>query len=177
LIGRLWTEDAVTSDGEFWQMTDARVEPKPVQRPRPPLWSGGNLAPAVERAARMADGWIGAGSATTEAFAAAHLGLQDALVAAGRDPAGFDVAKRVYIAVDDDADRALSRLREWFGLFYRNRDLAERVAVWGSAEACVEGLASVVRAGARTLVLNPVFDQQEQAEALAADVIPGVAGL
>jgi probable F420-dependent oxidoreductase len=177
LIGRLWTEDAVTSDGEFWQMTDARVEPKPVQRPRPPLWFGGNLAPAVERAARMADGWIGAGSATTEAFAAAHLGLQDALVAAGRDPAGFDVAKRVYIAVDDDADRALSRLREWFGLFYRNRDLAERVAVWGSAEACVEGLASVVRAGARTLVLNPVFDQQEQAEALAADVIPGVAGL
>ena len=59
LIGRLWTEDAVTVDGEFWRMTDARVEPKPIQVPRPPLWFGGNLAPAVERAARLADGWIG----------------------------------------------------------------------------------------------------------------------
>jgi probable F420-dependent oxidoreductase len=177
LIERLWTEDAVTFDGEFWQMTEARVEPKPVQRPRPPLWFGGNLAPAVERAARMADGWIGAGSAATAAFAAAHLGLQDALLAAGRDAATFEVAKRVYVAVDDDRDRARSRLREWFGLFYRNPDLADRVAVWGSAEACVEGLAEVVRAGAGTLVLNPVFDQQEQAEALAADVMPTLADL
>jgi probable F420-dependent oxidoreductase len=177
LIERLWTEDAVTYDGEFWQMTEARVEPKPVQRPRPPLWFGGNLAPAVERAARMADGWIGAGSAATEAFAAAHLGLQDALVVAGRDPATFDVAKRVYVAVDADRDRARSRLREWFGLFYRNPDLADRVAVWGPAEACVEALAEVVRAGARTLVLNPVFDQLEQAEALAADVVPALVDL
>jgi probable F420-dependent oxidoreductase len=177
LIERLWTEDAVTFDGEFWQMVEARVEPKPVQRPRPPLWFGGNVAPAVERAARMADGWIGAGSAATAAFAAAHLGLQDALLAAGRDAGTFEVAKRVYVAVDDDHDRARSRLREWFGLFYRNPDLADRVAVWGSAEACVEGLAEVVRAGAGTLVLNPVFDQQEQAEALAADVMPTLADL
>lgn len=177
LIGRLWTEDAVTVDGEFWRMTDARVEPKPLQRPRPPLWFGGNLAPAVERAARMADGWIGAGSATTAAFAEAHLVLQGALAAAGRDPASFDVAKRVYIAVDDDPDRALSRLREWFDVFYRNPDLAERVAVWGSADACIEGLSQVVRAGARTLVLNPVFEQLEQVEALAADVMPAIANL
>jgi probable F420-dependent oxidoreductase len=177
LIERLWTEDAVAFDGEFWQMTEARVEPKPVQQPRPPLWFGGNVAPAVERAARMADGWIGAGSAATAAFAAAHLVLQDALLAVGRDAATFEVAKRVYVAVDDDHDRARSRLREWFGLFYRNPDLADRVAVWGSAEACIEGLVEVVRAGARTLVLNPVFDQQEQAEALAADVLPSLADL
>jgi probable F420-dependent oxidoreductase len=172
LIDRLWTEDAVTFDGEFWQMIDARVEPKPVQRPRPPLWFGGHVPTAIERAVRMADGWIGAGSAGTEAFATAHRGLQDALRVAGRDAATFAVAKRVYIAVDDDADRARSRLRDWFGLFYGNPDLADAVAVWGSAEACVEGLADVVRAGAGTVVLNPVFDEQDQAEALAADVLP-----
>jgi hypothetical protein len=83
----------------------------------------------------------------------------------------------MYVAVDVDGDRARSRLREWFGLFYRNPDLADRVAVWGTAEACAEGLADVVRAGARTLVLNPVFDQLEQAEALAADVMPALVDL
>jgi probable F420-dependent oxidoreductase len=177
LIDRLWTEDAVTFDGEFWQMTDVRVEPKPVQRPRPPVWFGGHVPKAIERAVRMADGWIGAGSADTEAFATAHQGLQGALRLAGRDTATFQVAKRVYVAVDDDAGRARTRLREWFGLFYGNPDLADDVAVWGSAEACVEGLADVVRAGATTIVLNPVFDQQEQAEALAADVIPALVDL
>ncbi len=176
LLKRLWTEDSVTFDGEFWQLRDARVEPKPVQRPHPPVWFGGNLAPAVARAARMADGWIGAGSAPTEAFAEAYGGLSAALADAGRDPETFAVAKRVYVAVDDDAERARTRLREWFGLFYRNPDLADRVAVWGPASRCVEGLQAVVDAGAKMLVLNPVFDQEEQAEALASDVIPAIRG-
>jgi len=38
------------------------------------------------------------------------------------------------------------------------------------------GVAAVAEAGARLIVLNPVFDQQEQAEALAADVIPALTG-
>jgi probable F420-dependent oxidoreductase len=176
LIKRLWTEDSVTFDGEFWQLRDARVEPKPVQRPHPPVWFGGNMTPAVARAARMADGWIGAGSAPTEAFADAYRGLTRALHDEGRDPATFDVAKRVYVAVDDDADRALARLREWFGLFYRNPQLADRVAVWGPAARCAEGLRAVADAGAKMLVLNPVFDQEEQARALASDVLPALAG-
>jgi len=176
LIKRLWTEDSVTFDGEFWQLRDARVEPKPVQRPHPPVWFGGNAAPAVARAARMADGWIGAGSAPTEAFAEAYQGLAGALAGAGRDPDTFGVAKRVYVAVDDDADRARTRMREWFGLFYRNPDLADRVAVWGPASRCVEGLNAVIEAGAKMLVLNPVFDQEEQARVLASEVLPVLTG-
>ena len=176
LLKRLWTEDSVSEQGEFWQLSGARVEPKPVQRPHPPVWFGGNLPPAVRRAARMADGWIGAGSGTTSAFADAHRVLREALAAEGRDPTTFAVAKRVYIAVDDDAERARTRLREWFGLFYRNPELADQVAVWGSPAACVDGLRAVVDAGAKLLILNPVFDQVEQAEALAADVMPSLTG-
>jgi probable F420-dependent oxidoreductase len=177
LMKLLWTEDSVTFDGEFWQLTKARVEPKPVQRPRPPIWFGGHQPRALERAARMADGLVGAGSAATEDFAKEHRNLQEALEAVGRDPSTFAVAKRVYVAMDDDRDRARSRLRDWFGLFYGDPDLADRVAVWGSADACIEGAADVVRAGARMILFNPVFDQVEQAEALAADVMPALADL
>jgi alkanesulfonate monooxygenase SsuD/methylene tetrahydromethanopterin reductase-like flavin-dependent oxidoreductase (luciferase family) len=162
LLKRLWTEPSVTADGEFWQLEGVSV---------------GMAEPAVKRVARLADAWMGAGSATTSDFAAAHSVLVEALEAKGRDPSSFPVGKRVYVAVDPDADRALSRMREWFQTFYGRPELAERVAVWGSAEAVVDGLAEVIRGGAEMLMLNPVFDQEMQAETLAAEVIPPLQGV
>jgi probable F420-dependent oxidoreductase len=174
LLRRLWTEPVVTWDGEFWHLDHASVEPKPVQQPYPPLWFGGTAPPAVRRAARLADGWIGAGSIGTADFIAAHAVLVEALEAEGRDPADFPVAKRVYVAVDDDRGRAGARLGEWFRAFYGGPELAERVAVFGPAEACAEQLAEVARGGAELIVLNPVFDEEAQAEILAAEVIPAL---
>lgn len=74
--------------------------------------------------------------------------------------------------VDPSPERAARRLREWFGLYYGRADLADRVAVWGSAQECAEKLKEVVAAGARLLILNPVVDMVEQLEALHSDVIP-----
>jgi probable F420-dependent oxidoreductase len=176
LLKRLWTEDEVTFDGEFWQLNEASVEPKPVQQPHPPLWFGGTAPPAVRRAARLADGWMGAGSIGTADFASAHTVLREALEAEGRDAASFPVAKRVYVAVDADRERARSRLADWFGAFYGNPGLAERVAVYGPPDACIEQLAEVARSGAQLIALNPVFDEERQAETLAAEVIPALVG-
>jgi hypothetical protein len=50
--------------------------------------------------------------------------------------------------------------------------MADQVSVWGDTQACVDGLAEVVAAGARLLLLNPVFDEAEQLERFAADVLP-----
>jgi probable F420-dependent oxidoreductase len=177
LLKRLWTEPSVTAHGEFWQLDGVSVEPKPRQQPHPPLWFGGMAEPAVRRVARLADAWMGAGSATTADFAAAHTVLVNALEAEGRDPSTFPVGKRVYVAVDPDPGRALSRLREWFQTFYGRAELAERVSVWGPAEAVVEALSEVIRGGAEMLMLNPVFDQEMQAETLAAEVIPPLQGV
>jgi probable F420-dependent oxidoreductase len=177
LLTRLWTEPSVTAHGEFWQLDGVSMEPKPRQQPHPPLWFGGTAPPAMKRVARLADAWMGAGSSTTADFTAAHSVLVEALEAEGRDPSRFPVGKRVYVAVDADRDRALSRLREWFGIFYGRPELAERVAVWGSADQVVEGLAEVVRGGAELLMLNPVFDQEMQTETLAAEVIPQLEGV
>ncbi len=176
LLKLLWTERDVTFDGEFWQLNAVTIGTRPVQQPHPPIWFGGNLPKAVQRAARMADGWMGAGSSATVDFANARRVLADALEAEGRDPETFAVAKRVYIAVDDDHERARSRLRDGFGLFYGNPDLADRVAVWGSVDACIEGLTAVVEAGARMIALNPMFDHAEQAEILAAEIVPSLTG-
>ena len=100
--------------------------------------------------------------------------VRQALDEQGRDPAGFGIAKRVYIAVDDDAERsrdgigaALQRLYGGFGM----RDMTP-VAVYGPPEACIAGLQEVADAGAELLLLNPLFDEAEQMERLAAEVVP-----
>ncbi|MGH7321759.1 MAG: LLM class F420-dependent oxidoreductase, partial [Candidatus Rokuibacteriota bacterium] len=119
-----------------------------------------------------AAGFMGAGSASTVTFAREVELLRGFLAEAGRDPASVDVGKRVYVAVDRDRERAGRRLAEYFGAFYGRPQLAAEVSVWGSVDQCVTGLRQVVDAGAGLVMLNPVFDELEQLEVLAADVVP-----
>ena len=58
---RLWTEETVTHHGEFFSFDEVVFEPKPVQRPRPPILVGGESRAALRRAARLGDGWLGMG--------------------------------------------------------------------------------------------------------------------
>ncbi len=60
LIKRLWTEDSVTFDGEYFQLEDVSIRPQPVQKPRPPMWTGASNESSVRRAARMVDTFVGA---------------------------------------------------------------------------------------------------------------------
>lgn len=55
----LWTEDEFAFTGECFDFPAMAFEPKPVQKPIPPLLIGGESAPALRRAARVGDGWIG----------------------------------------------------------------------------------------------------------------------
>jgi alkanesulfonate monooxygenase SsuD/methylene tetrahydromethanopterin reductase-like flavin-dependent oxidoreductase (luciferase family) len=114
----------------------------------------------------LGDGFIGAGSSSIDEFRSQVDMLRGCLVAAGRDPDTFAVAKRVYIAIDADRARAEQRLTEWFGWYYGNAALAARVAIYGSEAECLDGLSRIVAAGARLLILNPVFDELEHLERL-----------
>jgi len=176
LMKALWTEPEVNFDGRFWQLRGATMEPKPFQKPYPPIWFGANHPDAVRRVIAHGDGFFGAGSQTTAQFADQVGVLRVALEAAGRDPAAFPLAKRVYIAVDDDAARAHERvgaaLQELYS-FFRLPDLTP-VAVLGPPDACVDGLRQVAAAGAERILLNPLFDEAEQMERLAAEVMPHV---
>ena len=63
--------------------------------------------------------------------------------------------------------RAGRRLREWFAFYYGSADLADRVAVWGSAARVGEQLAAWSEAGVGEFILNPVFDMEAHLESLA----------
>ena len=171
----LWEQSEAKYDGHFWTLDGEPMEPKPIQKPYPPLWFGGRNADGLRRAVRHGDGWMGAGSSSTEEFKS-HVGIiRESLDAQGRDPSTFYISKRVYIALDDDEARAERRLREWFGQRYRgNSEMATSVSVWGSASRCLEGLAEIVEEGAQMIMLNPVFDHMEHLEAFPKDIIPNL---
>ena len=159
----LWTQPEAQFSGQFWELSGQPMEPKPLQRPHPPVWFGGRHPQGLRRAARLGDGWMGAGSTSTQQFKEHVAILHEALDAQGRDPASFPISKRVYIAVDNDPSRAEGRL---FGRHYNNAEMGPNVSIWGSEETCAQGLAEVIRAGAQLLMLNPMFDQMEQLQAL-----------
>lgn len=175
LMKALWTEPKVTFNGRFWQLDHAAMEPKPVQKPHPRIWFGANHPNSLRRAVRLGDGFIGAGSSTTEQFADHVRIVRDALAETGRDPATFPIAKRVYLGIDDDPERARERVASALDSRYGYYGLGGRltpVAVFGPPDACAQGLREVVAAGAELILLNPLFDDAEQMELLAAEVIP-----
>ena len=170
----LWTEPQANYTGTFWQLKDAAMEPKPVQKPHPPIWFGARSESALRRAVRHGDGWMGAGSSSSADFVKQYGQIQRFLDESQRDPASFTISKRMYIAVDNDRDRAERRLREWFGMRYKNADMGSQVSVWGSRQECIDKLGTVVQAGAQHLMINPAFDDMEQLEIVAQDIVPHV---
>lgn len=173
LMKELWTQPKVTFDGQFWQLADAAMEPKPFQKPHPPVWFGGSHPAALRRAVRLGDGFFGAGSTTTAKFADQVRIVRETLADAGRDPNTFPVAKRVYITVDDNVQRARERTAEALNTIYG--DFSRRlgpVAVAGTPEDCVHGVQEVVDSGAELVLFTPMFDQATQMERLAAEVVP-----
>ena len=56
---RLWSEEVISHDGRWWKFPPVMFEPKPVQKPRPPVHIGGESDRALRRAAHRGDGWIG----------------------------------------------------------------------------------------------------------------------
>jgi probable F420-dependent oxidoreductase len=175
LMKALWTEDAVTFEGDFWQVDNARMQPKPFQKPHPPIWMGGGAEAALRRAVRLGTGFFGAGSAPTTAFAEQVRTLRQLLADRGRDAATFPIAKRIYTLIDDDADRARTRMNDALASIYGGRiEAIEAAAVAGTPADLVRGVQEVIDAGAELVLFTQVGDPAEQMERLAAEVIPQV---
>jgi len=169
----LWTEPRVTFDGEFWQLRGAPMEPKPFQKPHPPLWFGGNGPVALRRAVRQGYGFFGAGSTPTARFAEQVRFVREALAEAGRPATDFPIAKRVYVAIDEDAGRARRRMNDALERLYGRRSAdIEAAAVAGPPADCVAAAREVIAAGAELILFTAMFEQAEHAELLAAEVIP-----
>jgi probable F420-dependent oxidoreductase len=91
LLKHLWTAERIDFDGRFFSLRDAAQAPKPLQKPHPPIWIGGDGGAALRRVARLGDGWVAA-PRSRERLAASIATIRREAERAGRDPASIGVA-------------------------------------------------------------------------------------
>jgi alkanesulfonate monooxygenase SsuD/methylene tetrahydromethanopterin reductase-like flavin-dependent oxidoreductase (luciferase family) len=177
LMKAAWSDEPrLTFHGRFRQVDDLAIQPKPVQRPHPPIWFGGQAPKALARAVRLGDAFLGAGSSTTVDFGEAVKTVRRELAAQGKDPAQFSIGKRVYLMIDDDPAKARERVLAGLRRIYGTMRGIDAAPVSGTVNDVAAGLRQVIDAGAGMILLNPVgrdvAEDREQMERLAAEVIP-----
>ncbi len=179
IMKALWTLPKTDLAGQFFTLQGTAMEPKPLQKPYPPIWIGGRHPNALRRSVKKGDGYMGSGPTSTRDFAGHVALVRRFLEEEGRDPATFPIAKRCFFAVDDDEKRAKARLDQWFANRYpwilaQRPNMVEEICVWGKPARCIEGINNIISAGAELVVPNPLWDYSEQLERLAEEIIPHV---
>lgn len=101
---RLWTEEVVSHAGDFYTFDAVMFEPKPVQRPHPPIHAGGESDAALRRAARACAGWLGLHH-TLESVAAPIRRLRELRAELGRGDDAFEIIVGASVDSRDDVKR------------------------------------------------------------------------
>jgi len=173
----LWTEPAATFDGRFYRLRDARLAPKPLQRPLPLVLPGQGERRALRIVARHADRWNVSGAVDVLAAKSARLDAHCREL--GRDPATIARTVRNDCLVTADPHVAAAAI-DRMAAFMRIEPAAVRPRVWiGDHEAVCAGLVAFARAGfdEAILALGPPYDRATivMLETIARDVAPAVA--
>jgi len=115
LMRRLWTEQHVTFEGQYYQTKDATIYDRPDQPV--PIYVAAAGALVAKYAGRQADGFICTSGKASELYTETLLpNVQEGLKASGRDPARYDMMIEVKVSFDPDHDRALADTKHWGAL-------------------------------------------------------------
>jgi len=132
-IAAAWTEEVARFEGETLAFRDVIVAPRVAQRPRPPIWVGGNSRAALRRAARLADGWV-PWQLEPEACAAAVADTRRLRAEASR-PEAFEVVAPLAVPAGVTAEALVPAVARWraagataFHAGIAARDLADLLA-------------------------------------------------
>jgi alkanesulfonate monooxygenase SsuD/methylene tetrahydromethanopterin reductase-like flavin-dependent oxidoreductase (luciferase family) len=192
ILRALFSGTPSTHKGEFYQFSDVKIEPSPVQQPCPIwiasnptglTWKGGAsaAAPAVQRGlrrvARLADGWM------TNKLSPDEFRQQWATVAAmareeGRDPARLGSALYHNININEDRAAALEETKTFLDAYYSSKFSPAFVEQWtiaGPPSRCIEELRAYFAAGLGHMALRlGSWDQQGQLRRFLDEVAPAL---
>ena len=166
VIKALWTQPEAEYHGEIFDV-QAGMALKPVQKPHPPVWIGAYNENGYRRAARIADGWMGAGGSSKASLSEAVPIIRETLAAKGRDAAGFAISKRVFMSVHEKPEIARAEALRWFTDVYHNPGMLDTHGFHGTPEQAREYIDELKALGVTHVLLNPVARQDDQLEALA----------
>jgi probable F420-dependent oxidoreductase len=180
VVRTLWRDSPATFKGRFTQFEGVSIDPKPVQRPAPPIWVGGRSDAALARAGRQGDGWISY-VVQPERYKQSLAKIEAAASAAGRSLEGFAKGHLTFITLGKDyesaeriwVDRLSKRYVQDFG------PLARKYGIIGTPDQCAEQLQRYIEAGCTYFVLDAICDaadEAQQIETFAAEILPKFRG-
>jgi alkanesulfonate monooxygenase len=191
IVRALWAGDDVTYEGKFYSFKRLTINPKPAQKPHPPIWIGGgtqpsekvykqtvtNIDPVLRRIACYADVWVPHSSATAEMVRGDWEKVQRFARELGRDP---NKIGRVYsnfvwvLKKGEKPESAVPHFKTYSGM---DLDYWKTYYLLGEAEQIAERIRARIDAldrGVDHIVLNPLNWSTEQLELLAGEVLPAV---
>lgn len=172
LIARLWTEDEVSFDGEFFQYDKACISPKPSNK-KIPLWIGGSSELAMKRTARLGTGWLG-GIETPEQAKIVVDGIKEALKETNRTIDEDHYGASFLFRFGDPEDDIVATTAK--GLSARLKHSPDRYLVAGDAGSMVTRINEFLDAGCQKFVMLPMAngtgDMMEQTRHFVEEVLP-----
>ena len=106
----IWDDDPVSFSGDFFTVPPSQIQPKPVQKPHPPILLGGTAERALRRAGRVADGWVSSSRHDLTRISEAIRVVRNAAADAGRDARELRIVVRGVVHLEEElTDRDGSR--------------------------------------------------------------------
>jgi len=178
VMRKLWTGEKVTFSGRHFQLTDAMINPAPVQKPNPPVWVSGRRDAAMARAAKFGDGWMPY-FYDAPRYRDSVGKIKGFAAEAGRDISGFQWAHFPYIAIYPTELQAAEVAAEQLGGRYlyggEFLDIVRKYCLLGTVENCIDQLQEYIAAGARHIIFSiscPREDRERHLETIAKELIP-----
>jgi probable F420-dependent oxidoreductase len=172
LMKKLWTEEQVTYEGQFYSVRDLTLLPRPHQEGGPPVWVGGRSKAAFRRAGRLADGWL-ASSVSPKEVAVGIEAIRKHAAEVGREIPDDHYGVLVPFCIAQDSEEAL---RIAGPSIRRRQDIpTNEYAALGTPEEVRQRIENYVAAGATKFVMRPYGPKethQDQGRILAREVIP-----
>lgn len=185
-------------DGNFWSFSEVLVEPRPIQKPHPPMWAGAGSRDSLRRAVDLGFNvlldQIGSFEQTAERVRIVRERQQEL----GVEPAPFDIAVTRSLSIVDspqerervlaERERTMRRVAE---LATRGRQAANRMAaafssdirqateaggIIGDADECIERLERLQDAGVEYVLLNETDNTPDTLRRFAREIMPHFSG-
>lgn len=169
-------EKVENRDGRFFAFDSLQMKPGCVTPGGPPIWTGGRSKPALERAGKMADGWVSY-VVTPQMYAAALEDIARAAEAEKRQIEEFGTGHLLFMRVDDTYEEALDHASDHLSQRYAMdfREAAQKYCALGSPADVAKRISEYQEAGCRHFVLDftgPAGDRDNQIERFAKEVKP-----
>ena len=174
ILMRLWTEERVSLKVDEFNLREAVMVPRTIQRPRPPVLIGGYVDAVLKRAGTVGDGWL-TYFYTPESFTKGWEKVKGFARAAGRDPKTLSSTNQLAVYVGSSRAQTTQDMRHWLSTEWDTAAWSESTidhAIHGSPEECVAQLKAHVGTGVDRIILIPYRYQPEQVERIAKEVLP-----